>query len=68
MKTKCYECGGKGWLFDHEVGLFTFGIGYLIQAIAGKDSKNIDGEYINNRCPVCNGKGYQEIKERANEN
>lgn len=64
MKVKCWKCGGKGWLFDHAVGLFTFGIGYLVQAVAGKDSRNIDGEHINKRCPICNGKGYQETKEK----
>lgn len=65
MKVKCWKCGGKGWLFDHLEGIFTFGVGYLIQALAGKNSYNIDGEPINKRCPVCNGNGYQETKELA---
>lgn len=60
MKVRCWKCGGKGWLFDHEEGVLTFGISYLIQAVAGKHARNIYGEYINERCPVCKGKGYQE--------
>ena len=66
MKYRCWKCGGKGWLFDHMEGIFTFGIGYVIQAIAGRDS-NIDGQPINKICPVCNGKGYQDTKEDAEE-
>ena len=60
MKVKCWKCHGRGWLFDHEEGIFTFGIGYLVQVLAGKHACNIDGEYINDRCPICEGKGYQE--------
>ena len=68
MKIKCWKCGGKGWLFNHEEGLLTFGIGYIIQAMAGKDSKNIYGQPINKRCPICNGRGYQETNDERNTN
>lgn len=63
MKVRCWKCGGKGWLFDHVEGIFTFGIGYLVQAFAGKSARNIYGQPINTRCPVCGGKGYQEDRK-----
>lgn len=60
MKHKCWKCNGRGWLYDYASGICTLGIGYLIQAVAGKHSCNINGEYINDRCDVCGGKGWQD--------
>lgn len=58
IKVKCWKCGGKGWLVNHALGIGTFGIGYLLQAVAGKPSCDED-------CPICDGTGYQEISEDA---
>lgn len=43
----CPTCGGKGKVYDHVIGILTFGLAYLY----GKD-----------RCPQCKGKGYIRIK------
>ncbi len=61
MKVKCWKCGGKGWLYDHGAGIFTFGIGYLLQAL-----DQVTGDvrwHPDQTCPICHGKGYQETKE-----
>lgn len=60
IRHKCWKCGGKGWLFDHEAGFFTFGIGYLIQALDGREGAN---EGRNKSCPVCEGKGFLDGTE-----
>lgn len=57
MKHKCWKCGGKGWIFDHGEGIFTFGLGYLFQALDGITGAH---EGRNKICPICDGKGYQE--------
>ena len=59
MKVKCWKCGGKGWLFDHLVGIFTFGLGYLVCAVDGLEGAK-EGRGGNILCPICEGKGYQE--------
>lgn len=48
----CPKCKGKGKFFDHEIGMFTLGIGYVWQLID-------DGLKIN--CPMCKGNGYIDI-------
>lgn len=61
-RQKCWKCGGKGWLFDHALGIFTFGIGYLISALDGIDGAR-EGRLGNELCPVCEGKGYLDGTE-----
>lgn len=56
MKHKCWKCKGRGWLYDHADGLLTFGLGYIFQAMDGKDGQK---EGRNITCPICDGKGYQ---------
>lgn len=47
--TICPECEGKGRVYDHALGIFTFGWGYLLQTLdpIGKDI-----------CPLCNGEKF----------
>ena len=59
MKHKCWKCGGKGWLFNHADGIFTFGLAYLWMALDGLEGAKA-GRLGNILCPICNGKGYQE--------
>ena len=56
MKTKCWKCHGRGWLYDPVLGFFTLGIGTLIQAFDGHSG----GGHHNEICPVCDGKGWLE--------
>ena len=60
IRQKCWKCGGKGWLLDHMDGIFTFGIGYLVQMLDGKEGAE---EGRNKRCPICGGKGYLDGTE-----
>lgn len=48
-KIVCPECKGKGRVYDHALGVFTFGFGYLLQTLdpIGKDI-----------CSLCNGKKF----------
>lgn len=46
----CPTCKGKGRVWDHFLGLGTFGLGYLI-----------DGKEV---CPQCFGKGFISVKEK----
>lgn len=55
MKTKCWKCHGRGWLYDHFLGILTLGLGYLIQAIDDGGSAHPDEV-----CPICHGKGWLE--------
>lgn len=52
-KYVCPECNGKGRVFDHTLGIFTFGFGYLLQALdpIGKEV-----------CHLCDGRGYITIR------
>lgn len=59
IKRTCRSCGGKGWKMDHAVGICTFGLGYLIQAIDGRDQSKDERFY----CRHCGGKGYIIEKE-----
>lgn len=56
MKTKCWKCHGRGWLYDHTEGIFTFGIAYVLQFIDGHFNEDHDNEV----CPICHGKGWLE--------
>ena len=49
MIKKCFKCGGKGYIFDHMLGIFTLGMGYLAQT--SKDSCYQD------ECNACAGSG-----------
>lgn len=49
----CPKCKGKGRVFDHVLGIFTMGWGYLSQMI-DDDDKEV--------CPRCDGSGFIEIK------
>jgi DnaJ-class molecular chaperone len=40
----CPNCKGKKYVYDHVLGVFTFGMGYLM----GR----------NDKCETCKGKGY----------
>ena len=49
----CPECKGKGRVYDHALGIFTFGWGYLLQTLdpVGKDI-----------CPLCNGEKFIKLE------
>lgn len=47
----CPNCKGLGKTFDHVFGIFTLGLGYLIQK---SDPSEMD------KCEICNGKGVIE--------
>lgn len=40
----CPNCKGKKYVYDHMLGIFTLGMGYLM----GRDDV----------CPTCDGKGF----------
>ena len=48
----CPKCKGKGVVFDHELGIFTGGLGYLLQMF-DEDEKM--------ECPRCDGTGFVEV-------
>lgn len=49
----CPKCKGKGVVFDHVFGVFTFGLGYLFQVLDDSDKDD---------CPRCNGSGFIKVK------
>ena len=51
-KYLCPVCKGKGTIYNHAAGIFTFGLAYLLQA---------SDPYLKERCDRCNGKGFIEI-------
>lgn len=65
IRQKCWKCGGKGWLFNHALGIGTFGLGYLVMAVAGRNTAEKDGP-ANRTCPICEGKGYLDGTEGGN--
>ena len=48
----CPKCKGRGVVFDHELGVLTCGLGYLLQ-LFDEDEKM--------ECPRCDGKGFIKI-------
>lgn len=48
-KVTCPRCKGKGVVYDHELSVFTAGIGLVLQAL----DRNLRIE-----CSRCNGRGY----------
>lgn len=52
-KIVCPECNGKGRVYDHALGIFTFGLGYLLQTLdpVGKDI-----------CSLCNGEKFIRLE------
>ena len=55
MKTKCWKCHGRGWLYNHLLGVASLGYNYLIQAIMGKERQHPE-----DICPICHGQGWIE--------
>lgn len=54
-KIRCPKCKGSGRVYDPELGVFTFGIGTILQTLC-RGLKDI--------CPQCDGEGwiYEEIE------
>lgn len=52
--VECDNCKGTGKVIDHALGVWGFGIGYLVQAV--DDGFKID-------CPECDG--YGKNKKRV---
>ena len=50
----CPKCKGTGEQISHFFGIFTFGLGYLLQADGGADI-----------CKVCKGTGRIKLNEAA---
>lgn len=48
-RVTCPRCKGKGVAYDHELSVFTAGIGLVLQAL----DRNLRIE-----CSRCNGRGY----------
>lgn len=53
-KSICPKCQGKGKVFDHEAGLFTFGMDYFFQLF---------DKFYKKKCDVCNGKKFLILKK-----
>lgn len=51
-KYLCPVCKGKGRTYNHALGIFSFGVAYLLQA---------SDETLKDVCDRCKGKGYIEI-------
>lgn len=47
-EVTCPQCKGKGVVYDHELSVFTFGIGAILQACS---------DNLKMRCPKCKGHG-----------
>ena len=51
-KYLCPKCKGEGMVWNHGFGIVTIGLGYILQAMMGKDDI----------CPVCEGNGFITYK------
>lgn len=52
--VKCNECGGSGKETNHAFGVFTLGIGYVLQGVIGRFD-----------CEKCDGRGYIIVRLRG---
>lgn len=58
QEVTCPRCKGKGVVYDHELSVFTFGIGAVLQACS---------DILKMTCPVCNGRGAVSRKTEITE-